>query len=588
MIINSDLLDSKTMKNNMFIYFLGILILSSGFIKAQSADSRDNWFRDAKFGMFIHWGLYSEAAGEWNGKKYYGVGEWLMNRAKIKTTEYEKLAGRFNPVRYNAEEWVKVAKDAGVKYIVITAKHHEGFAMFKSEASAYNIYDATPFKRDPLKELSVACQKAGIRLGFYYSQYADWHEPNGAGNFWEFQYKPGDFDSYFETKCKPQVKELLTNYGPLGLIWFDTPDDMSKKQSMELVELVRKYQPGCLVSSRVGNDVGDFLDFNDSEIPEGKIDKAWEALFTHNHSWGYVETDHNWKSTAEIVHMLTDVNGKGGNFLLNIGPKADGSLPRESVEVFLRAGQWIERNKEAVYSTMGSPFPPLAWGTCTSLPGRLFFHVYQWPESHVLVVPGIHTVVKEISLLESGKKLSYKMKNNDLLISLPQQMPDPVNTVIRLAYVGELHVEPVQGLFSDYTNILSPVNAEMHGRIQKSKYSFTEEFGCWKHAEVLEGWRDENDRAVWPVKVDKAGEYRISLEYSYPLDLPVREGIIDIAGRHLQFETLRTGTRPYDFYTQNVGVLSIPAAGEYQVIISPLNSGEQFIKLRRVIISAFY
>jgi alpha-L-fucosidase len=570
----------------MLLY--SMLLLICHLAQAQNTGDRTSWFRDAKFGMFIHWGLYSEAAGQWDGKNYYGIGEWLMNRAKIKTTEYEKLAERFNPVKFNAEEWVQVAKYAGVKYIVITAKHHEGFAMFKSEVSKYNIVDATPFKRDPLKELAAACQKAGIRLGFYYSQYADWHEPNGAGNFWEFQYKPGDFDNYFETKCKPQVKELLTNYGPLGLIWFDTPDNMSKKQSMELVELVRKYQPNCLVSSRVGNEVGDFLDFNDSEIPTKKVDKVWEALFTHNHSWGYVETDHNWKSTEEVVRMLTDVNGKGGNFLLNIGPKGDGSMPQESAEVFRRTGQWIAKNQAAVYATGYSPFPYLVWGTCTSKPGELFFHVYSWPKDQVLLVPGIHTRIKDVRFLESGEKLEYEMKGNDLLIHLPCRMPDPLNTVIRLSYQGDIQVDQVQHISPVYANQLLPVTAELKGQVKMGQYTYMEEWCSWKHTEVLEGWCNDTDQAEWLFEVEKAGEYRISLEYSYPLDVSLREGIINVASQTLPFETLSTGTRPQDFYTQNIGVISFPKPGEYRLSINPLHSDNKFIKLKRVIINSFY
>lgn len=570
------------------IYVLIIIAILPGLAKAQNADERTQWFREAKFGMFIHWGIYAEAAGQWDGNNYYGNGEWIMYRAKIKTTEYEKLAGRFNPVKFNAEEWVQVAKDAGMKYIVITAKHHDGFAMFDSKASDYNIVNATPFKRDPLKELAEACRKAGIRLGFYYSQWQDWHEPGGAGNDWEFKHKPGDFDKYFETKCKPQVKELLTNYGPLGLIWFDTPGDMSKEHSMELVELVRKYQPDCLVSSRVGNDVGDYLDFGDGEIPTQKVDKAWEALFTHNDTWGYVELDHNWKSTEQIVHMLSETNGKGGNFLLNVGPKSDGTMPHESVDVFRRTGQWIAKNKAAVYATDYSPFPELAWGTSTSKPGELFLHVHKWPKGQLLRVPGIHTQIKNVSYLESKENLRYEMDGNDLLIHLPCRMPDPLNTIIRLTYNGELQVDSIQHLSADHPNQLLAVNAERKGQTLLKQYMFMEEYGDWKHAEVLEGWTGEADQAEWTFKVEKAGEYRVSLEYSYPLDAPRREGIITVAGQKLQFETLLTGTRSQDFYKQDVGVISFPSPGEYKLAINPFGQGDKFIKLKKVSVHAFY
>ncbi len=576
------------MKKNTFSIFVLIIFSLCRGIAQPVKNDRVQWFQEAKFGMFIHWGLYAEAAGQWDGKNYYGSGEWLMRRAEINVSDYEKLAETFNPAKFNADEWVKVAKDAGVKYIVITAKHHDGFAMFKSEASEYNIADATPFKRDPLKELAEACQKVGIRLGFYYSQYQDWHEPGAAGYNWEFTVKENQFEEYFGKKCKPQVKELLTNYGPLGLIWFDTPGKMTREQSSELVKLVREYQPDCLVSSRVGNNVGDYRDFGDGEIPSRKIDEAWEALFTHNDSWGYVDTDHNWKSTKEIVHMLSDVNAKGGNFLLNVGPSGDGSLPTGSIEVFRRVGQWISKNKEAVYATSYSPFPVLPWGTCTAKPGELFLHVYKWPQNLVLQVPGIQADIRKISLLESGEILKSTRQGNDLLIDLPCQMPNLLNTVIKVEYEGQLYVDQMKHISAEFPNYLLTTEAERTGKTSLKLYSFAEEFGDWKHAEVLEGWTDENDRAMWTFYVDKAGEYRISMDYSYPLDIPRTEGLIRVSGQNLPFETLSTGTRAQDFYSHVIGVVSFPAAGKYTFELGPNKESGQFIKLRNITISSFY
>jgi len=574
-------------------FFLATLfLLFNNSLQAQS-DTSDNqqriqWFRDAKFGMFIHWGLYAEAAGHWDGKNYYGTGEWLMKRAKIKIADYEKLAATFNPNRFNAEEWVQVAKDAGMKYIVITAKHHDGFAMFKSRASKFNIVDATPFKRDPLKELADACHKAGIPLGFYYSQFQDWREPGAGGNTWEFADSKEPFSKYFENKCKPQVKELLTNYGTLGLIWFDTPGEMTREQSMELLALVRKYQPQCLVSSRVGNGVGDYLDFGDGEIPTRKVDKAWEALFTHNDSWGYVDMDHNWKSTEEVVRMLSEINGKGGNFLLNVGPSNDGTLPQGSIGVFRNAGKWIGKNKDAVYATSYSPFPDLPWGTCTSGPGVLYFHVWLWPQDSMLRIPGIHANIKNVSLLESGESLSCEKQGHDLLIHLPVRMPDPLNTVICLTYDGTLMTDSLQLLSAAFPNRLLTAHAERTGKTSLKLYNFAEEFGDWKHAEVLEGWSNEADFATWTFHVEKAGDYRIMLDYSYPLGIPRREGVIEVAGQRLQFETLLTGTRAQDFYKHVIGVISFPSPGKYNLVIKPMGQGDTFIKLRDVSIKRFY
>src|SRR5688500_3689898 len=239
-------------------------------------DRRMKWFRDARFGMFIHWGLYAVPAGEWEGKLIPGIGEWIMNRAKIPASEYELLTGKFNPVKFNAEEWVKVAKDAGMKYLVITSKHHDGFAMYDSKVSAFDIVEATPFKRDPLKELAAACQKAGIKLGFYYSQTQDWHEPDAVGNDWDWpDESKKNFSRYLEEKVKPQVRELLTNYGPIGLIWFDTPRTITKEQRQQLADLVHSIQPDTLVSGRVGHGVGDYDSAGDNQISVGKVTLDW-------------------------------------------------------------------------------------------------------------------------------------------------------------------------------------------------------------------------------------------------------------------------------------------------------------------------
>src|SRR5262245_15056821 len=248
-------------------FVLGTLI--SGQTKAPDPkhEERIAWFREAKFGLFIHWGLYAIPAGEWKGKPVPGIGEWIMNRAQIPVKEYERLAGRFNPVKFNAEEWVKLAEDAGMKYIVITSKHHDGFAMYHSKVSKYNIVDATPFKRDAIKELADACARRKMRFGFYYSQAQDWHEPNGAGNIWDFgPDEKKDFDQYLRATAEPQVKELFTRYGPVCLIWFDTPRMMTQERGQRFVDIVRSLQPSCLIDGRLGT-AGDYVSTGSNDIP---------------------------------------------------------------------------------------------------------------------------------------------------------------------------------------------------------------------------------------------------------------------------------------------------------------------------------
>src|SRR5436190_1380440 len=254
-------------------------------------EARLAWFRDAKYGLFIHWGLYSVPAGEWKGARSLGLGEWIMFRMPIPVKEYEPLAAQFNPVKFNADEWVKLAKDAGMRYIVITSKHHDGFAMFQSKVSRYNIVDATPFKRDVLKELADACARRGMRLGFYYSQAQDWHEPNGAGNTWDFgPDEKKDFDQYLRAKAEPQVRELLTGYGPVALVWFDTPRMMTAERGQRFADIVRSLQPATLIDGRLGSE-GDYRSTGDNVVPETANREAWETPATINHTWGYRKDD---------------------------------------------------------------------------------------------------------------------------------------------------------------------------------------------------------------------------------------------------------------------------------------------------------
>ena len=291
---------------------------------------RLKWFHEAKYGLFIHWGLYAVPAGEWKGQRIPGIGEWIMNRAKIPVREYEQIARQFNPVKFNADEWVQLARDAGMKYIVITSKHHDGFALFDSKVSKYDVVDATPFKRDILKELVAACRKQNMPLGFYYSQSQDWHEPNGAGNNWDFgPDDKKDYDKYLREKAEPQVKELLTEYGPVALVWFDTPRMMEGDRAKRFTRIVRELSPKTLIDGRLG-EPGDYMSTGDNVVPPAVQTTAWEVPATINHTWGYKAYDHDWKSPGTIIFKLVDIVSKGGNYLLNVGPMANGVIPEPS------------------------------------------------------------------------------------------------------------------------------------------------------------------------------------------------------------------------------------------------------------------
>jgi alpha-L-fucosidase len=326
----------------------------------EQRDARLKWFREARFGMFIHWGVYSVPAGTYHDRRIDGIGEWIMYNAKIPCAEYQSFARQFNPVKYNAEEWVKTAKEAGMKYIVITSKHHDGFAMFDSRASDWNIVKASPFGRDPLRELSEACRKYGMKLGFYYSQAQDWNNVGGGvcGTHWDPAHA-GSMDEYIRKVAVPQVTEILTHYGPIAVLWWDTPCEMNQVRADQLIGLL-KLQPGIIHNNRLGGGYK-----GDTETPEqfipatGYPGRDWETCMTLNDTWGYKSYDNNWKSTETIVRNLVDIASKGGNYLLNVGPTSEGLIPAPSVELLKAVGAWMKVNSQAIYATTASPFKRL-------------------------------------------------------------------------------------------------------------------------------------------------------------------------------------------------------------------------------------
>ncbi|MFW6308816.1 MAG: alpha-L-fucosidase [bacterium] len=395
-----------------------------------TTEERLQWWRQARFGMFIHWGLYAIPAGIWKGKEYDGIGEWIMHHAQIPVKEYEKLAREFNPVNFNADNWVRLADKAGMKYLTITAKHHDGFAMYDSEVSDYNIVDATPFKKDPMKELARACKEAGIKLCFYYSQDQDWHHPDASGNDWDFDPEEKNFENYFENKVKPQVRELLTNYGPIGMIWFDTPISISEEQSEELTEFVHELQPDCLVNGRVGHDKGDYGNMGDNQIPENGGHRDWETPATMNDTWGYKTTDENWKSTRTLIHLLADIVSKGGNYLLNVGPTAEGIIPHPSIERLADMGEWMKVNGASIYGATANPLGENPdWGVITAKPDRLYLHVFDWKEK--IQLSELEKSIKQSYLLaDNRQKIQFKQKESKAEFSLPKKAPDQKNSVI--------------------------------------------------------------------------------------------------------------------------------------------------------------
>jgi len=397
-------------------------------------DSRLDWWREARFGMFIHWGLYSVPAGIWKGQDCDTIGEWIMHRFQIPVAEYEQLAKQFNPVKFDAAEWVSLAKGAGQKYMTITAKHHDGFCLFKSDYTDYNIVDGTPFGRDVIAELSEECQKQGLRLCFYYSQTQDWHHPDADGNTWDFEPDADRFAGYLDSYVKPQVRELLTKYGPIGLIWFDTPKGITAGQSESLLGLVHELQPDCLVSGRVGNAFGDYASAGDNKIPDTAVGIDWETPATINDTWGFKQQDHNWKSVEDLIRKLVDIASKNGNYLLNVGPTSEGAIPQPSVERLLAMGDWLGVNGDSVYGTKPGPLQREAWCRSTIKPGKGFLHVFDWPADGEIRVPSCEKLLGKAYLLSDSTQAALPVSGNGetVLIQGPREAPDPIDTVVVL------------------------------------------------------------------------------------------------------------------------------------------------------------
>lgn len=454
----------------VLISFMTFIFSGVNAQQKKSTEERLAWWHEAKFGMFINWGVHSLYGGEYKGhQQARGGAEWIMNRCKIPVAEYREKAKEFNPVNYNPDAWVDMAKNAGMKYLVICMKHHDGFALFDSKANDWNVVKATPYGKDLLKPLAEACKKQGVKLGIYYSQAVDWTNPGGSAarrlmkegwpnpdsaridqytkehdGHWDPAQLTATFDEYIDKVAVPQVKELLTNYGEISILWWDYEAQMKSAEGAAKLDELLALQPNIITNDRLHPNFRGDTKTPEQAIPERDAvnGQNWETCMTMNSSWGYRKNDNNWKSSETLIRNLVKIASRGGNYLLNIGPKPDGTFPEESIQRLQEIGQWMKVYGEAIYGTTASPLAVLPWGECTKKESKssttLYLSVFVWPKDGVLIVPGLENKVFSAKLLAAETRLKTKLTANGLTISIPAIAPNQIASVIKLEVQGKV------------------------------------------------------------------------------------------------------------------------------------------------------
>jgi alpha-L-fucosidase len=537
------------------------------FPAASSALSRDErmaWWREARFGLFIHWGVYSVPAGTYCGQTSDISCEWLMHRFRIPVQEYRRYALEFNPVAYDPDALVRDAKAAGVKYIVLTAKHHDGFALFETKTSDWNVVEASPWGRDLVKPLAEACRRAGLRFGLYYSQAQDWINGGSAvGGHWDAaQHTP--MADYVENVALPQLRELLTNCGPdvPSVIFWDTPTGMTAELSDRMANLVRSLAPNALTNSRLGpGHHGDF------DCPEGFIPASkpagtdWEVCMTMNNSWGYTRHDTNWKTPATVVRQLCETVAKGGNYLLNLGPQADGAIPPPAADIFRELGRWMSLHSSSIYGTQAGPFPyRMPWGFSSRLGNTHYLFIFDWPADGIIRVPVRNPVAHAWLLSAPAATLSSHADGDSLVLLGPALAPDLSVSVIGVELIGE----PVLGtLPPPLPPPLIPQTAD--GSLALA----ADDAGLVGNAiglarGLIAGWNSTEAFAFWRVEVKRAGRFRVELAYGVADSHAGSTLRLSSGGSHCDFVVTSTGHWKVH-ETRTIGEIELTQAGATEV-----------------------
>jgi alpha-L-fucosidase len=555
---------------------------------------RIGWWRQARFGMFIHWGVYSELGGEWKGQPCPGYAEHIMRKFKIPVAVYkQQVAGKFNPTKFDADRWVQLAKDAGIGYIVITSKHHDGFAMFDSDVSDYNVVTATPWHHDPMKDLKAATQKAGLRFGFYYAQAWDWGDPNGTGNDWDWDRPAGDrglhggktwwesspaqvaqVEKYVHGKAIPQLEELIAKYHP-DIFWFDTSSKMPQSMNFEVFKAVRLADPDVVINSRCVSGLGDYLSTADRPAEFAPHAGDWEGIPTTNESYGYHKFDHSHKPPEHFIRLIAKAAARGGNLMLNVGPRGDGTIDPADVAILKGIGKWMKVNGESIHGTERTVLPVQAWGESTRKGNTLYLHVFDWPKDGNLVVGGLKSNVVGAYLLSDPGRSALKvgrLNDLDVRVIVPNAAPDNTDAVVVLQCdgSGEIAADPNRLLSPTQPNALRVFDGELSGK--------TIRFAPGKKENAfVQDWSEPGDSVSWPLRVATPATFDLSVLYDAPA--ASAGGTYKVAiGDQTFGGTVAAGTER----SQSLGRVRLEK-GNYELRVAPEKiAGKELMNLRTV------
>jgi alpha-L-fucosidase len=565
----------------------------------KTRDARLEWWREARFGMFVHWGVYSGLGNEYKGRKGGGYAEHIQRVLKIPILEYRaEVAGNFNPTNFNADEWIRTAKEAGMGYFVITSKHHDGFAMWPTKVNDYNVMDATPWHHDPMADLRAACKKYGVKFGFYYSHAFDWGNSNAPGNDWDLNNPGGDKKiggtdwwettpefmasarKYVDEKSIPQLQELIKLYDP-DIFWFDTPGKLPPSENCRIMKAVRGASSRVVINGRIVRGWGDYDSTADRPAEFSPHDGDWEGIPTTNESYGWNKFDDSHKPASHFIQILTKAAARGGNILMNVGPMGDGRMDPKDVAILQGIGAWWKVNGESIRGTTRTPLPVQTWGESTRKGSTLYLHVFNWPTNGQLVVGGLESGVKKAWLLSDTRRTPlettrlnpiYDVRNPlDVTIRVPANAPDKADSVVVLECAGDITTDTARLLQPSFANeTLRVFDAQLHGKGLR--------FGPGKTRDAhVTGWTKTDEFISWPVRLNSDVTYDVSATYDAEPDSAGNTFALAVSDQQLK-GTVEAGT----IRTIALGRISLKS-GAHEIKLRPVElKSRELMQLRTV------